>query len=45
MIVGKILLDCTTLFPLNDYKKNDKKICKYFKDKYGKRKLQGLTLD
>ena len=38
MLAGKTLLDYTNLFSLNDYKKNDKIIYKYFKDKYGKRK-------
>ena len=37
MIVGKSLLDYTNLFFLNDYEKDDKIICKYFKDKYGKK--------
>ena len=36
MIVGKTLLDDTNLFCPNDYKKNDKIIYKYFKEKYGK---------
>ena len=30
------LLDLTNLFPSNDYKKIDKIIYRYFKDKYGK---------
>ena len=34
MLSGKTLLDYTNLFPPNDYKKNDKIIHKYFKDKY-----------
>ena len=34
MIPGKILLDYTNLFSPNNYKKNDKIICKYLKDKY-----------
>ena len=38
-IVGKILLDCSNLFSLNDYHKNDKILYKYCKDKYGKIKL------
>ena len=38
MIVGKTLLDYMNLFSPNDYKKNDKIIYKYFKDKNGKRK-------
>ena len=33
---GKTLLDYTDLFPSKNYKKNDKIIYKYFKDKYGK---------
>ena len=37
MIAGKSLLDYTNLFSPNDSKKNGKIICKYFKDKYGKR--------
>ena len=37
MLAGKPLLDYTNLFSPNDYKKNDKVIYKYFKDKYGKR--------
>ena len=36
MLAGKNLLDYTKLFSPNDYKKNDKIIYKYFKDKYGK---------
>ena len=37
MLAGKTLLDYSNLFSLNDYKKNDKIIYKYFKDKYGRR--------
>ena len=37
MPVGKALLGYTNLFSLNDYRKNDKIICKYFKDKYGRK--------
>ena len=33
-IAGKTLLGYTNLFSLNNYQKNDKVICKYFKDKY-----------
>ena len=33
MLAGKNVLEYTNLFSLNDYKKNDKIICKYFKDK------------
>ena len=36
MLAGKTLLDDTNSFSPNDYKKNDKIIYKYFKDKYGK---------
>ena len=36
MIVGKTLLYYTDLFSPIDFKKNDKTICNYFKDKYGK---------
>ena len=41
---AKILLDYTNLFSPSDYKKNYKLICKYFKDKYG-RKKQVSSLD
>ena len=34
--VGKMLLDYTYSFSPNDYRKNDKKIYNYFKDKYGR---------
>ena len=34
---GKKLLDYTNLFTPNDYKKNDKIIQKYLKDKYGRK--------
>ena len=33
MLAGKTLLDYTSLISPNDYKKNDKIIHKYFKDK------------
>ena len=33
----KTLLNYTNLFSPNNYKKNDKIIYKYFKDKYGRR--------
>ena len=36
MLAGKALLDYTNLISPNDYKKNDKIIYKYFKDKYVK---------
>ena len=38
MIAGKAFLDYTNLFSPNDWKKNDKIIYKYLKDKYGKAK-------
>ena len=34
MLAGKTLLDYINLFSPDDYKKNDKIIYKYFKDKY-----------
>ena len=34
VMAGKLLLDYTNLFSPNDYKKNDKIIYKYLKDKY-----------
>ena len=36
MIRGKASVDYANLFSPNDYKKNDKIICTYFKDKYDK---------
>ena len=39
VLTGKTLLDYTNLFPLNDYKNNDKIIHKYFKDKYVKTQI------
>ena len=35
-LAGETLLDYTNLFSPNDYRKNDKIIYKYFKDKYVK---------
>ena len=35
----KTLLDCTNLLSPNDYKRNDKIIYKYFKDKYVKSRV------
>ena len=32
--LGKTLLDYANLFSLNDYKRNDKTIYRYFKDRY-----------
>ena len=43
MFAGKALLDYTNLFSLNDYKKNEKIIHKYFKGKYGRRSKQPLA--
>ena len=37
ILAGKTLLDFTNLFSPIDYKKNNKIIYKYFKDKYGRR--------
>ena len=37
MLAGKTLLDYINFFSPNGYKKNDKIIYKYFKDKYGRR--------
>ena len=37
MFAGKISLDYANLFSPNDYKKNDKMINSYFKDKYDRR--------
>ena len=34
MLAGKTLLNYTNLFFLNDHIKNEKIICKFFKDKY-----------
>ena len=37
MLAEKTLLDYTNLFSPNYYRKNDKIIFKYFRDKYGRR--------
>ena len=37
MLSGKSLLDYSNLFSQNNYKKNDKITCKYFKNKYDRR--------
>ena len=39
MLAEKTLLHYTNLFSLNDYKKNNKIIYKFFKDKYGRRSM------
>ena len=39
MLSGKTLSDYTNLFSPNDYKKNDKIIYEYFKDKYIKSRV------
>ena len=44
MFAGRTLLDYTNLFSLNDYKKNDKIIYKYFKDKYGRTSKSGVQI-
>ena len=42
MLAGKALLNYTNLFSRNNYKKNDKIIHKYFKDKYVRRSKSGV---
>ena len=42
MLGGKTLLDYTNLFSPNDYKKNNKIILKYSKEKYGRRRKSGV---
>ena len=42
MLAGKCLQDYTTLFSPNDYKKNNKIINRYFKDKYARRSKPGV---
>ena len=39
MLAGKALSNYTNLFSPNDYKKNDKIIYQYFKDKYVKSRV------
>ena len=39
MLAGKALLNYINLISLDDYKKNDKIICKCFKDKYIKSRI------
>ena len=41
-LLEKKLLNCINLFSPNGYKKNEKIIYKYFKDKYDKRKRNPL---
>ena len=38
MLAGNILLDYTNLFSPNGSKKNEKIICEYFKDRYGRKR-------
>ena len=47
MLAGKTLLNYTNLFSLSDYKRNDKIIYKYVKDKYGSSEfsLESSSLD
>ena len=45
MLAGKTLLDYTNLLFPNDYKKNEKIICKYFKNKYGRRCKSAFRLE
>ena len=44
MLAEKTFSDYTNLFSPNDYKNNDKIICKYFKDKYGRRRKSGVYI-
>ena len=44
MFAGKILLDHTNMFSPNEYKMDDKIICKYFKDRYGRQNKSSLDL-
>ena len=44
VLAGRVLLDYTNLFSPDDYKKNDKTMCKYFKDKYGRRNKSGVWI-
>ena len=39
MLAGKTLLEYTNLFSLDDYKKNEKIIYEYFKDRYVKSRV------
>ena len=39
MLAGKTILDYTNLFSLNDHRKIDKIIYKYFKEKYVKSQI------
>ena len=39
MLPEKTILDCTDLFSPNDYKKNDRIIYKYFKEKFLKQEI------
>ena len=45
MLAGRIFLDYTNLFSLNDYEKNDKIIYKYFKDKCVKSRVEIKKID
>ena len=38
MLAGKTLLDYTNSFSPNDYGKNDKIMCKYFNDRYDRKR-------
>ena len=42
MLAGKTLSDYTNLLSLNGYKKNDKIIYKFFKDKYVRKSKSGV---
>ena len=44
ILIGKTLLHNTNFFFPNDYKKNDKTIYKYFKDKYVRLSKSGVQI-
>ena len=44
MLTRTNLLDYTNLFSPNDYKKNDKIVYKYFKDKYGRGRKRHVSI-
>ena len=45
ILAGRMLLDYTNLFSLNDYEKDDKIIYNYFKDKYVKSWIEIKKID
>ena len=44
MLSGKNLLDYSNFFSQNNYKKNDKITCKYFKNKYDRRSKSSVWI-